>query len=239
MHMLRTLAFAAAIAVAAPAMAQTETRATLLSVNAQGVVEAPPDMATITVGVVATGRTALAAQAENNRRMQALTDALRAEGLADRDIQTAYLSVSPQYARRDSQRAIAGYQASNSVRLRVRNLDNTGRILDAVVAAGGNTLNGLAFSFQDPDAQRDGARRNAVAEARRRADLYAEALGVRVHRVVSISEPGAGISEQLVLTATLTTDSLLNDLPQVMPAAPIAPGEIETHANVSVMFELR
>lgn len=236
MHTLRAMAFAAAAVFAAPAMAQSETRGTLLSINAQGVSEAAPDMATITVGVLVSGRTAREAQAENSRQMQALIGALREQSLDDRDIQTASISVRPQFARRDNRRAISGYQASNSVRVRVRDLAATGRILDVVAAAGGDTASGVTLSFQDPAAQFDIARANAVAEARRRADLYARAFGLRVHRLIAVSEPGA---EQLALTATLTTDQLLNELPQIIPATPISPGEIETRVSVNATFELR
>ena len=240
MHTLKTLAFAAAMVIAAPAMAQSETRGTLLSINAQGVSEAAPDMATITVGVLASGRTAHEAQAENSRQMQALIGALHEQGIEDRDVQTASISVSPQFARRDNRRAITGYLASNSIRVRVRDLAATGRILDVVAAAGGDMANGIVLSFQDPDAQLDAARQDAIADATRRAHLYAQALGMRVQRVIAVSEPGA--SEQLMLTATLTTDALLNELPQAMvalPSPPIAPGEIVTRVSVNVTFELR
>jgi len=246
MQALKVLAFVAEIGCAAPAMAQSEARGALLSVYAEGVSEAAPDMATITVGVLTSGRTAGAAQADNSQQMQRLSDSLRALGVADRDIQTASLTVSPQLTRRDNRRAITGYQAANSVRVRIRDLAASGRILDAVVAAGGDIANGMTLSFQNPAAQRDAARRNAIAEARHRAELYAEGLSMRVYRVIAISEPGANASEQLMLTATLTTDQLLQDLPQIAPSGsqtppppPIAPGEIETRANVSVTFELR
>jgi hypothetical protein len=235
MQALKAVAFAACVLFAMPAMAQ-EARGTVLNINAEGTSEARPDMATLRLGVVTTGRTAQAALEDNAQRMTGLIDALRREGLAERDIQTVSVSVYPNR----QQRIIANYRAVNAVNVRIRDIAAVGRVVDAVVGAGGNTIEGLVFSFQDPAAQRDLARRAAIAEARRRADLYAQGLGLRVVRAIEVSEPGAVRqgSEQLELTATLTTDSLMNETPS-LPILPIVPGEITTQASVSISFELR
>lgn len=237
MQWFKVAAFAVFVGIAAPAVAQEARGGTVLNVNAQGISEARPDLATITVGVVTQGRTAQAALEENTQRMTRLLETLRREGLAERDIQTDSVNVGQQ--RR--QRIVAGYQATNSVRVRVRAIETTGRVLEAIVATGGNRVQRIVLSHQDPLAQLDIARRNAVAEARRRAELYASALGSRVVRVLEVSEPGAVRvdAEQLELTATLTTDSLLDELPQIIPDVPIVPGEITTRVSVSVSFELR
>jgi uncharacterized protein YggE len=237
MKWLKVAAFAMFLGFTAPAMAQEARGGTVLNVSAEGISEARPDLATITVGVVTQGRTAQAALEENTQRMTRLLETLRREGLAERDIQTDSVSVGQQ--RR--QRLIANYQATNSVRIRVRAIETTGRVLEAIVATGGNRVQRIVLSHQDPLAQLDIARRNAVAEARRRAELYASALGSRVVRTIEVSEPGAVRvgAEQLELTATLTTDELLNDLPQIIPEVPIVPGEVTTRVSVSVSFELR
>ncbi len=236
MQILKVAAFAVFAAFASPVLAQ-EARWTVLNVNAEGISEARPDLATITVGVMTQGRTVQEALEENSLRMTRLLEALRREGLAERDIQTASVTVSQQ--RR--QRVITNYQAANSVRVRVRAIETTGRVLEAIVATGGNRVERIVLSHQDPLAQLDLARQSAVAEARRRAELYAGALGLRVARVIEVTEPGAARvgAEQLELTATLTTDSLLNELPQIIPEVPIVSGEIATRVNVSVSFELR
>jgi len=236
MQILKVAAFAVFAAFASPVLAQ-EARGTVLNVNAEGISEARPDLATISVGVITQGRTAQAALEENSQRMTRLLETLRREGLAERDIQTDSVNVGQQ--RR--QRVITNYQATNSVRVRVRAIETTGRVLEAIVATGGNRVQRIVLSHQDPLAQLDIARRNAVAEARRRAELYASALGSRVVRVIEVSEPGAARvgAEQLELTATLTTDSLLDELPQIIPAVPIVPGEVTTRVSVSVSFELR
>lgn len=205
---------------------------TLLTVNADGSSEARPDMATINLGVTTEGQTAAAALAENARRMTALTAALRRAGVAERDIQTSNVSVYPQQQYVEGQQPrITGYQANNSVTAKVRRIDNTGRVIDAAVAAGGNTVNGVSFSHSDPDAQLDVARRDAIAEARRRAELYANALGMRVNRIVSVSEGGGYAPPIPVAYERLQAADAA--------ATPISPGEIETRVSVNVTFELR
>src|SRR5690606_29943654 len=111
------------------------------------------------------------------------------------------------------------------------NVNNVGRVIDAAVGAGGNTVHGVSFSHADPDAQLDAARRNAIAEARRRAELYANALGMRIHRIVAVQE-GGGYSSPMPVPGMARMEA--QDA-----STPIAPGEIETRVGVSVTFELR
>jgi uncharacterized protein YggE len=230
-----------AAAVAAPMTAAAQqpevsvpaVQGTLLTVSAEGLSEGRPDMATINLGVTTEGQTAQAAMQENARRMQALTQALRRAGVAERDIQTSNVSVYPQQQYRENEPPlITGYQANNTVTAKVRNIDNTGRVIDAAIAAGGNTVQGVMFSYQEPDAQLDAARRDAIQEARRRADLYANALGMRVHRVVAVSEGGGYAPPIPVMMARMESAA-------PPPPTPIAPGEIETRVSVNVTYELR
>lgn len=236
MQWVKMAAFAVFVGIAAPAMAQEGRGGTVLNINAEGVSEARPDLATITVGVVTRGGSAQAALEENSQRMARLLETLRREGLGERDIQTDSVSVGQR-----RQRLVTSYQASNSVRIRVRAIETTGRVLEAIVTTGGNRVERIVLSHQDPIAQLDIARRQAIAEARRRAELYATSLALRVVRVIEVSEPGAVRvgAEQLELTATLTTDQLLDELPQIIPQVPIVPGEVATRVNVTVSFELR
>jgi uncharacterized protein YggE len=231
------LAVLAAAAVPPAAQAQTQgqvvlAEGTLLTVNADGKSEARPDMAIVSLGETTEGQTAAAALAENARRMTALNAALRRAGIAERDIQTSNVSVYPQQVYGEGQAPrITGYQANNSVTVKVRRIDNTGRVIDAAVGAGGNTVNGVSFTHADPDAQLDIARRDAIAEARRRAELYASALGMRVNRIVSVSEGGGYAPPMPVPVERFAA--------QDAAATPVSPGEIETRVSVSVMFDLR
>jgi uncharacterized protein YggE len=240
MQVMKAAAAFAVLATAAlppAAHAQTQEHAhvegTLLSVSAEGTSEARPDMATINLGVTTEGQTAAAALAENSRRMTALTQALRRAGVAERDIQTSNVSVYPQQVYVEGQQPrITGYQANNSVTAKVRNINTTGRVIDAAVAAGGNTVNGVSFSHADPDAQLDVARRAAIAEARRRAELYANALGMRVQRIVAVQEGGGYAPPMPVAFERLQSAD-------AAAPPPISPGQIETRVSVSVTFELR
>lgn len=246
MRMFAAAAFAIASAAAPIHAAAQDTRdiavvqqnplqvqGALLSVNAEGKVAGRPDMATANLGVVTEGATAAAAMQANAQRMNALIAALRRAGVAERDIQTSNLSVSPQYVYEERQPPrLTGYQASNTVTAKIRNLDRTGATLDAAVNAGGNTLNGVFFSYQNPDAVLDQARTAAIADARRRADLYARAAGLRVHRIISISE-GAPMMPPvpMPMMARMAADGAAS--------TPVQPGEIETSVSVGVVFELR
>lgn len=234
-------AFAVLAAAAVPPVAQAQTQqsqmvlaqGTLLSVSADGTSEARPDMATINLGVTTEGQTAAAALAENARRMTTLNAALRRAGIAERDIQTSNVSVYPQQQYVEGQQPrITGYQANNSVTVKVRNINNTGRVIDAAVGAGGNAVNGVSFSHSDPDAQLDIARRAAIAEARRRAELYASALGLHVNRIVSVSEGGGYVPPMPVAVERFAAQD-------AAAPTPVSPGEIETRVSVNVTFELR
>ncbi len=233
------MALAATLAAPLTAAAQEAqvtvpaVQGTLLSVNAEGLSEGRPDMAIVNLGVTTEGRTAAAALAENAQRMQALIQALRRAGVAERDIQTSNVSVYPQQVYGEGQAPrITGYQANNSVTAKVRNIDSTGRVIDAAVAAGGNTVNGVSFTYQDPDAQLDAARRDAIAEARRRAELYANALGMRVHRIVAVTEGGGYAPIVPVAMERMAAQD-------GAASTPVAPGQIETRVSVGVTFELR
>ena len=244
---MKSMRFAAAFAVmvglAAPQaslaqqaqMPMLAIQGTLLSISAEGKVEGRPDLATINLGVQTDAPTAQAAMQANAQRMTALILALRRAGVAQRDIQTSNVSVNPQQQYRENlPPLVTGYQANNTVTAKVRAIDTTGRVIDAAVGAGGNTVNGVFFSYQNPDAQLDVARRNAVREARRRADLYAEALGMRVSRVVAVQE-GGGYTPPMPMPMMRMAASA----DAAPPPPPVEPGQIETTASVSVTFELR
>jgi uncharacterized protein len=248
--MIRLLAATALAAtlpfMAAPAAAQQTAAAmmlenghTLLTVNAQGTATSEPDMATFNAGVTTQAATASAALSENTTKMRAVFAALKRAGIAERDIQTSDLSVNPVYSqpqRRpdggydESERKIVAYQVNNRVTVRQRKLEDYGKVIDALVTAGANDVNGPGFTLSEPRASEDEARVGAIAEARRRADIYARAAGLKVVRILSIQENGGG--SPIVVTAMRKMDA-------AMPAPPpVATGELETQVNLSVRFEL-
>jgi hypothetical protein len=242
---LRAIALASAalsLAAAAPAQAQLaggpppspmmmRMEGALLHVAAESQVRAAPDLATITLGVQTDAATAQAALAENAKRMQAVFAALKKAGVADKDVQTSNLSIAPQYAYAEREPPkLTGYQASNQVSVIVRDLKRLGATVDAVVGSGSNQVNGVTFGLADPDRALDQARKDAVAKARARAELYAQAAGLKVARIVAISEGG---------------DAAIPPMPMPMAkmamaeATPTAPGELALSVTVNVAFELR
>ncbi|WP_347312777.1 SIMPL domain-containing protein [Defluviimonas sp. SAOS-178_SWC] len=223
--------FAIVLLLAGPAVA-ADMPATI-SVTGEGRVEAAPDMATISLGVTNDAGTAAEAMAANSDAVRAVIERLTAAGVEERDIQTSGLSLGPRYdyGRSDgTPPTIVGYSASNMVTVRVRALDTLGGVLDAVVAGGANTLNGLSFGIAEDREVMDEARTRAVADAARKAGLYANAAGVRLGRVLSISEAGA---YQPPMPMAMAEAGFAKSA-----AVPVAPGEVNIVASVSVVYEI-
>jgi uncharacterized protein YggE len=164
---------------------------TRLDISATGESTRVPDVAIISAGVVTRAPTAGAAIQENSVRMDRVLAALKRAGVADRDVQTSSISLSPEYRYQENRPPeLVAYSASNQVSIRFRDIRSSGKILDALVAEGANQINGPTLTIDKPESALDEARVNAVANGRARADLYARALGKRVVRVVSVSEGG-------------------------------------------------
>ena len=194
------LMISAAAMTAAPAAAQDAVAVvrpvagTRLDISATGNVSRVPDLAIISAGVVTKSPTASGAIADNAARMERVRAALKRAGIADRDIQTSSINLNPDYRYDNNQPPVlTGYQASNSVSIRFRDIRNTGKILDALVAQGANQINGPSLTIDKPEAAYDEARTKALAAGRARADLYARSLGMRVTRLLSVSEGGTNM----------------------------------------------
>lgn len=212
-----------------PAPVAAPADGTLLSVSASGDATRIPDVATISAGVVTQAADANAALRANAEQMNRLMDAVRKAGIAERDIRTSDLGVSPQYRRADGEaREISGYEARNTVNLTIRDISGLGGVIDALVAAGANQVYGPHFEIGEPEAARDEARRAALDAARARAELYADALGMRVHRIVSISEGGGFMPRPMMAMRAMDT----------MESSPVSPGESTVSVNLDVVFEL-
>lgn len=160
----------------------------VVRVTATGTVAGEPDTAIVIVGTRTEAAEAAGALDENSRRMAALTAALRDAGIAERDIQTHDLRLTPRYDQVDGRRRPAGYEVVNTVRIRVRDLAGLGGVLDAAVRSGGNVVENLVFAFDDPEALLDEARAKAVAEARRKAAALVGLAGAELGPLRSIGE---------------------------------------------------
>jgi uncharacterized protein YggE len=194
------LMISAAAMTAAPAASQDAVAVvrpvagTRLDISATGSVSRVPDLAIISAGVVTKSPTASGAIADNAARMERVRAALKRAGIADRDIQTSSINLNPDYRYDNNQPPVlTGYQASNSVSIKFRDIRNTGKILDALVAQGANQINGPSLTIDKPEAAYDEARTKALAAGRARADLYARSLGMRVTRLLSVSEGGTNM----------------------------------------------
>lgn len=189
MRILKAIILATTLAVPFGHAALAESPATI-SVSGEGRVATSPDMATISLGVTTFGDTAAAAMATNSEELVKVMANLTAAGIEAKDIQTTGLMLNPNwtYDSNGGAGTINGYTAMNMVNVRVRALDGLGGVLDAAVKDGANTLNGLTFGVADPQPVNDAARKLAVADAARKAGLLAEAAGVKLGSVMSISE---------------------------------------------------
>jgi uncharacterized protein len=182
-------ALALATPAAAPVAAQEPPRR--ITVTGSASVEAVPDLATVTAGVETRAATAAEALAANGTAMTAVFAALEGAGIERRDIQTSQLSLNPVYDNPEvPTRApqVTGYDASNMVTIKVREVGRLGAVIDAATTAGGNRLYGVGFEVSDPHAVLDDAREKAVADARGKAELFARAGGVGLGPVLSIRE---------------------------------------------------
>lgn len=243
----------AQLPTSSPMLASEET---LLVVSGEGQSRRVPDVAIFSAGVVTQGKTGGDALSANATRMDEVVRALQRAGIAERDIQTSALSLQPQYSNPEQEaqlRArmarepyvapvqpqaprIIGYEARNNVQVRVRKLREMGRIIDTLVTAGANQVDGPSFTLDEPKAALDEARTEAVQEARSRAELYARAAGLRVARILSISEGGGYFPVQPVV---MTGRMAGAPPPPPLPPSPVAPGELTLGATVSVQFALQ
>ena len=249
--MKRTFLIAAAIAALSPltaAVAQgtsgnpvVASGNAVLNIAAEGKSTRTPDLAVFSAGVTTQAATAGAALSENANRMTAVIASLRKAGIAERDIQTSNLSVNPVYGQPkrlpdgsfdQQEQIIVGYQATNQVSVRQRKLDSYGKVIDTLVANGANQVNGPTFQIDNADGAMDEARIEAMKKARARADLYAKAAGLRVVRVLSISE-NAGWSppQPQVMFARA-------DMASAPKSSPVAAGELEMTVTINVSYEL-
>jgi uncharacterized protein YggE len=198
----------------------------LVTVTGEATVAVAPDMAVIRVGVTSAGKTAREASDINARQMTAVLAAIKDAGIGARDIQTSRLSLQPQYdPNRSGTARLLGFQATNQITVNIRDIDKLAGIIDQAIAAGANEMSGLEFVVSEQSKLLDQARDDAIADARRKAERYAKAAGVKLGAVTSISEEGSTPQPRLI---------------QAMRAgaAPVAPGEQTLRAVVSVSYDI-
>jgi hypothetical protein len=175
---------------------KTETNAdksTRLDLAITASEDVTPDLALITASVVTEAKTATEARSKNAEKMLEVMTALKATEIAKNDIQTSGISLNPQYRYENNQAPmITGYQANNTVSIKIRDISKTAEVIDIVISKGVNQLNGPSFDVAKPEIILDRLRAKAMANARARADIYAKAAGLKISHIIGISEGGAG-----------------------------------------------
>jgi uncharacterized protein YggE len=227
------LAVIAAWSVAVPAQAQAPQplpQARII-VTGEGSVTIPPDYAQIRAGVTTRGKTAKEALDANSKLMTAVTAALQNSGVEQKDIQTARFSIEPVYAQQqpNNARTLTGFEAANQVGVTIRQIAKLGDMLDKLVSAGATDIGGIEFLHADPVKALDQARQAAVADARRKAELYAQASGLNLGGVLWITEDQA--------YAPVMKAGMMRAGAGGMPA-PIAAGEDTLQASITVGFDV-
>jgi len=226
MRVFTTLLLSAALALPLSGQAWAQS---LITVTGEATIEATPDMATVSLGVTTDGATAAEAMAANTKALQAVIDRLKAAGIEDRDLQTSNLTLNPNWVGYDSGSTpkIAGYVASNMLNVRVRALNSLGTVLDASIADGANTLNGITFDLSAPRPAQDEARKAAVEDAKARATLLVEAAGASLGKIVSITENAGYGSGMPMFRAEASAAPV-----------PVASGQIGLTSSVTISFEI-
>jgi uncharacterized protein YggE len=247
---------AAAQSAASVSISPLGPNSALLSLSAEGSSRRTPDIALFNAGVVTQATTASEALADNSRKMDRVIAALKRAGIAARDIQTQAISLQPRYSNpeleaqvraRETRQPyvppteaprIIGYEARNSVQVRVRKLGQMGKIIDTLIAEGANQVDGPSFTLDEPREAMDEARREAISVGRQRAELYAQATGMRVARLLSVSEGGGYYPVQPIVVTGSRMGYGGAPPPPPPPPAPVSPGELSLGVNVSMQFEL-
>lgn len=222
------------VVVAGPAAPGSVTEPTGITVMAQGKATGKPDLAMITVGVETRNAEARAAAEENDDRMADVMAAILELGVAEEDIQTVDYSVRAEIDWDDDERRVIGYVVSNSVMLKLREVDKAGDVLDAVTAAGANNIYGIQFTFDDPAVLREEARAEAMAQARDKAEALAQLAGVGLGKPRYINESFMESPPYYLEPIYAAAERGIGG-----GAAPVQPGQLEVAVQVQITFDIR
>ena len=224
---------AASFVVAPAAFAEERKMPRLISLSGHGEVKAAPDMAIVTLGTLSQAATAKAALDANTAQVTALIAMLKAQGVEAKDIQTSNFNVNPRYENSSSGTAkIGGYDVSNSVTVTVRKLADLGGLLDKAISTGSNQVNGIELTVADPQSATDDARKAAVKDAMRKATLLADAAGVKLGPLVSMSESGSA------MPMPMRRGMAMDMAAKASAPVPVAEGQVAISADVNMAWEM-
>ena len=223
---------AAALLFALPAFA--DALVPTLTADGQGITMVVPDIAVVSIGVASRARTASAALAANSTDLAKAIAAIRAAGVADKDIGTSGFAIDPVYQQppagqeQTTPPAIVGYGVSNSVTVTIRDIAKSGGILDAVVSAGANQVNGISFDVSDPKAANNAALKAAIADALAKGQLMADAAAVKLVRVLTVSTSQGGGPRPVFAAMAM----------KAAPSVPVMPGQQSLDASATIAWEI-
>lgn len=239
---MKSLVFPAALAIAAvsasPVAAATveiEAEGPVIELSIYESVVGAPDIVTIGAGVSTEARTAVEALRQNSAQMRAVIERIKSLGVDEQDIQTTGINLNARYDydRNTQQQIFRGYQVSNRVSVKLREIDETGEVLDALVTAGATDLSGPSFGIEDDTAAKEAARSRAVERAQSRANAYATMLGYDGVKVLAISEAiaSSGPMQQMVARDAIQEAG-------ASASAPVQPGQVSTGVSITVKYEM-
>lgn len=210
--------------------ASAEEALPTLTMNGVGSAQIAPDMAEITLGVITEAKDAAKAHSDNAAQAARVQAAVKALGVAERDIQTTRYDFSPIYDVKDNGRSVTtGYTVTNAIVVKVRNLANVSKVIDAALANGANRVDSLEFSASDPSAAKDAALADAARDARSKADAVARALGVRVVRVLTVHADAQSYTPRNFMPMMMAKEAY-------DAGTPISAGELSVKASVNVTY---
>ncbi len=208
-----------------------------ITVSGEGKVSAAPDIAEmsfgVTTGVKSTSKEASAAIAESMNKVVA---AAKAQGIDEKDIRTESFYLNPSYDWNDGRQRLRGYEATQSLRVKVRDLDKVGDVLTAVTDAGANQAGGVEFTLEHPTDKETEARTQAIADAKKKAEALAEQLGETLGDVQSFNENGGGYYPRPMMMAKTEDYAVAGE---AAPSMAMPAGEEDITVNVSITYELR
>jgi len=216
---------------AAPALAHDGPDRRTISLSASGAVKTTPDKVDISTGVTTEAKTAREALDQNTEAMTKVVEALKADGIDAKDIQTVNFSVGPVYEQKAEVKppVVVGYRVTNQVRITLHDIKKLGTILDKVVTLGANQIDGIEFGVEEPEALKDEARKLALKNVTDNAKLYAEAAGVGLGQILSITEEESSYQPRYAPMATRMDSA---------KEAPIEAGTASVEVRVRVSWEI-
>jgi hypothetical protein len=218
----------------------------IITVSGEGEVFANPDIATFTFGVDETGKTVKEAQTKVTNKVNPSLKAIKALGVEDKDIVTTNFNAYPKYEYGQSacpmnsycppgKQILVGYEVSETITVKVRKIDDAGKVIDAATSAGATNVSSLSFTIDDQDGLNQQARQKAIAKAKTKAQTLASDLGVSLVRIVSFSENGGGYPVPMYMKADMAVG-----MGGVAESAPTLPaGQNKVSSNVTITYEIR